>query len=129
MPDIPSVITENVRVYQEQFTKRLAPFRPFPGLDFYGADQNGIAALRQVLDDIPLDERIEFVSFMFLDALIDAALHNYRPDSDRRRIIGRPVFVLNSYNILNTPAANLSHRHPQSILGLMGGFVPLVVEI
>ena len=67
-------------------------------------------------------ERVEFVARLFLDALFDAALHTSRHELDRALFLdpGCPVFVINSYNIINSPVTNLSHCAPQVLLGLFG---------
>ncbi len=112
--------------YEAQFRSVLGRFRseftlwstePVWGIDYYGSD-----LARKAVGALAPAERVEFVARLFLDALFDAALHASRHELDRALFLdpGCPVFVINSYNIINSPVTNLSHCAPQVLLGLFG---------
>lgn len=111
--------------YRGQFEESLGSYRP--GLcgfvldaneRTYGVDHYGVGRVVKAVGGLPAHERVEFVCFLFMDALLDAALHSRLVMAPRSIVLGRPVFVLNTYNIITAPSANISHRNPQVMLGL-----------
>jgi hypothetical protein len=80
------------------------------GLDYYGFHllEDALRKLRA--------KRPAMVSRLFVEALLDAGAHHHAPSL--LPMLEGPVMILNGYNIINTPAANFTHRTPQSFLGL-----------
>ena len=95
---------------QETFSSRFDSSRP------YGVDYYGIPNLKRLVADLPGPQPV--VALLFLDALADAAVHSYGSPELKACLRLKPPFIINSYNLNNTPEANLSHTHPQVILGV-----------
>ena len=76
-------------------------------------DYYGVANLINIVKKV--QNPAEFVSLLFLDALINSCAHVN--GKNFTRIIDRDVLVLNSY-IYHEPMANITHQYPQIILGL-----------
>lgn len=81
-----------------------------------GVDYYGIPRVREEI--FKLNKPKEFIISIFLDALISSALHSSNLSKHRSIIVERPVFILNGYNIINTPEADISLKYPQCLLGL-----------
>ena len=77
-------------------------------------DYGGIPGLLSMVSR--LENPVEFVSLMFLDAMINSCSHVN--GKNFLRVIDRDVLVLNSY-IFHGPMGNITHRYPQIILGLL----------
>lgn len=86
-------------------------------IDGYVGDQivdyYGVPALFKIVERV--ENPTEFVSLLFLDALITACSHySGKKINDQ---IKRDVLVLNTYNCYESQA-NITHHYPQIILGL-----------
>lgn len=104
--------------YRTWFDQTLRRFR-HPFTQEFGVDYYGVPEVRTFIEDLPAADRAAFVSLLFLDALFDAAGHAHAKAWIAGRFFVAEPFILNSYNFFTTPAANLSHRHPQCLLGLL----------
>ncbi|MBS2031755.1 MAG: hypothetical protein JST54_27910 [Deltaproteobacteria bacterium] len=109
--------------YRHQFADRLSDFKLLFGE--YGVDFYGVPQLRGIIEALPAADRFRFVALMFLDALFESALHEKAtPGVDSHKLVDRPAFIINTYNVLLMPSENISHRHPQVLLGLIGQWRP-----
>lgn len=89
----------------------------FPEAQGGGVDYYGVPLAKKVFAEIA-ERPQETAALLFLDALAEAAFHAAgQPDAARAAGVP-PAFIINTYNIITTPSANISHRHPQVILGL-----------
>lgn len=100
----------SANLLRETLSSRFDSSRP------YGVDYYGIPNLKRLVADLPRPEAV--VALLFLDALADAGVHSYGSPGLKACLRLRPPFIINSYNLNNTPEANLSHTHPQVILGI-----------
>jgi len=112
-------LEEYLPIYNKVFSSVIAPMAPFkvfsdaPGecvIDYMGLPRC-IKKLKAKKTFVP------FVCVAFADALTNSGLNHMNSKETVMSLFKRDVLVLNTYN-WQEDSANVSHRHPQVILGM-----------
>ena len=122
-------LDEYLPTYKKVFSSVIAPMAPFKDfaegpsecvIDYMGLPRC-IKKLKAKKDFVP------FVSVAFADALTNSGLNHSGKKESVMSLFKRDVLVLNTYNWQES-SANISHRHPQVILGMHYDWSPEDLE-